>query len=260
MGSKRNCSKALPFGTTRPGWARPVMSAALCAKDGYFSPLEAGPALIDLALAARVNMQADTPVTGIAPAGTGWCVETSVGSVRCRDIAITAGAWSGQVSAFCGVGLRIFVDVNMLAATEPFAPALDRVATHIGGSLSLKQFDNETCLIDGGWQGKGSLRDGTRSVDGGNLLQNLGFAAKTVPALRETRVTRAWAGYEGIAADSLPLFGALPNRPGIFISACARGGFLLSPALGCHLAELMVEGRCSVPIAAYDPVRALRRA
>jgi len=52
----------------------------------------------------------------------------------------------------------------------------------------------------------------------------------------------------------------LPNRPGIFISACARGGFLLSPALGCHLAELMVEGRCSVPIAAYDPVRALRRA
>lgn len=241
-------------------WLGPtVTSAVFCAEDGYVSPLEAGPALIGLARGGGVQMRAGTPATGIAPAGAGWRVETPAGSVRCRDIAITAGAWSSQVSALCGVGLRVFVDVNMLAATEPSPPFLDRVVTHIGGSLSLKQFDNGTSLIGGGWQGKGSLRDATRSVHGGNLLQNLGFAARAVPALRDLRLARAWAGYEGVAADSLPLFGALPGRPGIFISACARGGFLLGPALGYHLAELMVEGRCSVPIEAYDPARALRQ-
>jgi sarcosine oxidase subunit beta len=243
-----------------PWLGREVRSAVHCAEDGYVSPLEAGPALIGLARAAGVRMLAGTAITAIAPSGSGWRVDTPAGSVRCRDIAITAGAWSGQVTALCGVGLRIFVDVNMLAATEPSPPVLDRVVTHIGGSLSLKQFDNGTCLIGGGWQGKGSLREATRAVHAGNLLQNLRFAARAVPALREAHLTRAWAGYEGVAADSLPLFGPLPGRPGIFMAACARGGFLLGPALGYHLAELMLEGRCSVPIAAFDPARAMRPA
>ncbi|MBT5412989.1 MAG: FAD-binding oxidoreductase [Rhodospirillaceae bacterium] len=242
-------------------WLGPgVSSAAHCAEDGFVSPLQAGPAMIGLVQDAGIRLLPHTPVTGIGPAGAGWRITTPTGELRCRDIAIAAGAWSGQVSALCGVGLRVFVDVNMLAATEPAPPVLDRVVTHIGGSLSLKQFDNGTCLIGGGWQGKGSLRAATRAVHGENLLQNLAFAARAVPALCDTRLTRAWAGYEGVAADSLPLFGPLPGRAGIFVAACARGGFLLGPALGYHLAELMTEGRCSLPIAAYGPARAAQTA
>lgn len=240
-------------------WLGPeVLSAVHCAEDGFVSPLQAGPVLFGLARAAGVRVIPHTVVTGLAPDRGGWRVATAAGEVRCRDVAVAAGAWSGQVAALCGVGLRIFVDVNMLAATEPAPPVLDRVVTHIGGCLSLKQLENGTCLIGGGWQGIGSLRNGSRWVHGENLVQNLLFAARAVPALRGLRLARAWAGYEGVAADSLPLFGPLPGRPGIFVAACARGGFLHGPALGQILAELMVEGRCSLPIAAYDPARAAR--
>jgi glycine/D-amino acid oxidase-like deaminating enzyme len=128
--------------------------------------------------------------------------------------------------------------------------------THIGGVLSLKQYPNGTCLIGGGWQGRGGPEDGgRRELHYENLLHNMRVAAEVVPALAELRVVRAWSGFEAVAPDALPVVGRLPGHEDAFVLAGARGGYSQGPALGRSLAGLMLEGRSSLPIERFEPAR-----
>ncbi|MGH6953938.1 MAG: NAD(P)/FAD-dependent oxidoreductase, partial [Alphaproteobacteria bacterium] len=240
-------------------WLGPaVRAAAWSALDGFSSPLETGRALIDALRAAGVGILAGAGVTGIEPATgprAGFRLATSRGALACRTVVIAAGAWSGSLARMLGVEIPIYVDVNMLTVTEPMPPFMDRVVTHVGGMLSLKQFANGACLVGGGWQGRGGFAAGRRDVDYERVVHNLRLAARVAPSLRGARVARSWAGYEGLAVDVRPLFGRLPGYEAVFIVACARGGFLLGPVLGRLMAELVLEGRTSLPVDAYDPAR-----
>ena len=85
--------------------------------------------------------------------------------------------------------------------------------THIGGVLSLKQYPNGTCMIGGGWQGRGGAwKAEAKELDYERLLHNLRTAAIVVPALAELRILRSWSGFEAVAADALPLLGRLPGH------------------------------------------------
>ncbi len=76
-----------------------------------------------------------------------------------------------------------------------------------------------------------------------------------IPGLEALQVVRSWAGYEGVARDSLPLFGRLPGQDNVYITSCVRGGYLTGPAMGYFMAELILEGATSVPMGGYDPAR-----
>ncbi|MBM3570924.1 MAG: FAD-binding oxidoreductase [Alphaproteobacteria bacterium] len=237
-------------------WLGPgIRAATACDWDAFSSPLQAGQAILAGARRDGVAVIGNAEVTAIEAAGTGYRVVTAAGSIACRTAVIAAGAWSGQVAAMLGVRLPVSADVNMLSVTEPAPPLLDRVVTHIGGILSLKQYPNGTCMIGGGWQGRGDLASGRKDVDYVNLLHNLRVATSVVPALASVRLVRSWSGFEGVAADALPLFGALPGRPGVFVNACARGGYSQGPALGLAMAELITTGRAALAMERFDPRR-----
>ena len=118
-----------------------------------------------------------------------------------------------------GAKLPLYVDVNMLSVTEPAPPLIDRVVTHIGGVLSLKQHRNGTILIGGGWQGRGGFSPPRKEIDHERLMQNLKEAASVVPALRQLRLVRSWAGFEAVTADALPFLGRLPGHANAYVSA-----------------------------------------
>lgn len=172
-------------------------------------------------------------------------------------LVIAAGVWSRDLARMVGVELPIDLEVNMLTITESAAPVMDRIVTHARGVLTLKQYPNGTCMIGGGRQGRGDVA-GRKDLDHESLLHNLRVAAAVVPGLASLNVVRSWAGLEGATRDMLPLLGRLPGRPNVFITACARGGFTLGPLLGRLLAELIVHGEASMPIAAFDPARLAR--
>jgi sarcosine oxidase subunit beta len=237
-------------------WLGPnVRAATLCALDAYSSPLQAGHAIIQGARKAGVAIIGGAAATAIAEIPAGYRVTTSAGVIEAGTLVIAAGAWSGEVGRMLGVDLPVSADVNMLSVTEPTAPLLDRVVTHIGGILSLKQYPNGTCLIGGGWQGRGGLESGRKEIGYDNILHNLRVAAGVVPDLAKLRLVRSWAGFEGVAADALPLFGKLPGRTGVYVNACARGGYSQGPALGLLMAELITSGSTSLPMERFDPKR-----
>lgn len=132
---------------------------------------------------------------------------------------------------------------------------MDRLVTHAGGLISLKQFSNGSVVIGGGWQGRGRFHAMEKQLDQTRLLQNLAFAASIVPSLADLHIVRSWSGYEGVATDGMPVVGRLPHTPSAYVSAITRGGYTHGPGTALLLAELILDGRTRLPIAHFGPER-----
>lgn len=232
-----------------------VRAATFCGEDGFASPLLTGPSMLKALRAAGARILTGATVSAIAPEGDGYRLILPSRPLRCRNLVLAAGPWTAELARMLGASLPLYVDVNMLSVTEPAPPVLDRVVTHIGGVLSLKQHVNGTILIGGGWQGRGGYSPPHKEIDHERLIQNLRQAVAVVPALSQLRLVRSWTGFEAVTADALPFLGRLPGHRNAFVSAGARGGFHLGLAQGRLLAQLMLRGRTDLPIARFDPAR-----
>lgn len=232
-----------------------VVAAAYADVDGFSLPLQTGGALIDAVVRSGASVVSHAEVVAIERRDDGYRARTRRGDVSAGGIVIAAGAWSDRVAAMLGVELPMSVDVNMLSITEPLQPFLDKIITHVDGTLSLKQYPNGTCMIGGGWQGRGNVELGERELDYQNLLHNFRLAAKVLPRLRSARLVRMWSGYEAVAPDALPVLGQLPEIPNAWIAAAARGGYSQGPAQGALLAALIASGTARMSLDAFDPGR-----
>ena len=241
-----------------PWLGRGIIAATFCGEDSFGIPLQAGRVLLEAARKEGCRVWPQTPLVAATADAGALRVRTPRGELSCRALVIAAGVWSGEVARMLGVELPVDLDVNMLTITEAAAPVMDRIVTHVRGTLTLKQYPNGTCMIGGGWQGHGDVASRRKDLDHDSLLHNLRVAAGVVPGLASLNVVRSWAGLEGATRDLLPLVGRLPGHANVFVSACARGGFTLGPLLGRLLAELIVHGEASLPIGAFDPARFTR--
>jgi glycine/D-amino acid oxidase-like deaminating enzyme len=229
-----------------------VCAATYCAADSFADPLIAGNALVASITEAGGKIIPRAEVININEKVDGFLLGTSAGNLSCRRLIIATAVWSRQLVRPLGVDLPIALDVNVVSATEPVAPVVNLLVTHIRGILSLKQFPHGTCVIGGGWQGLGSLKTGQKDLDYVSLLHNLRLAVKIVPSLANVRLVRSWAGFEGVTPDSLPFFGKLPGHPNVFVIGCARGGWTIGPYLGRLMAELVLTNKTSYPMHEFD--------
>ncbi|WP_113912525.1 NAD(P)/FAD-dependent oxidoreductase [Roseovarius dicentrarchi] len=81
------------------------------------------------------------------------------------------------------------------------------------------------------------------------LLEDVIAAARSAyPPLQEARVIRRWAGLRPRSRSRAPMLGAHPLHPGQFI---ANGGFKIgfgmAPKVGQVMADLLLEGRDTIP-------------
>jgi glycine/D-amino acid oxidase-like deaminating enzyme len=246
-----------PALAARAPWLGPaVLAAAFSEVDSFAIPLMAGPVLVEAFRQAGGRLHGDTAVRAVGGDQHGAFLDLDGGRrLTCQSLVIAAGAWSGELARGVGVALPVGLDVNMLTITEPAPPLMEGIVTHVRGILTLKQYPNGTCMIGGGWQGRGSLRDGQKALDHEALIQNLKVAAEAVPGLARLAVLRSWAGFEGATPDLLPLFGRLPGQDHVYITACCRGGFTQGLIFGRLMAELVATGTTSMAVAPFDPGR-----
>ena len=95
-----------------------------------------------------------------------------------------------NVAAMIGVQLPITARVNTVSVTERAPRLINSVIGHASGLLTMKQKENGTVLIGGGWQGKGSPKRGNGKVSIDTLVPNLQLAKFAVPKLSKIRVVR----------------------------------------------------------------------
>jgi sarcosine oxidase subunit beta len=124
--------------------------------------------------------------------------------------------------------------------TEPVKPLLRTLINSPTVHVYLSQSDHGEIVIGGGTDGYDSY------VQRGSLptLQaNAAAATELVPALKQLKILRTWAGVVDITPDTSPIIGRLPVE-GLSVNAgWGTGGFKAIPAGGEALAATIAIGR-----------------
>ena len=236
-----------------PGLNPSMIAAAFCELDGHVTAYLTGRAYRKALVAAGAGVFENTPVTGIAPEAGRYVIRHQDGGrTVARRLVLAGGVWLETMLGWLGIAVPIKCLVNQLIVTERMAPVMRSVVSIANGLLSLKQFENGTVLIGGGWQGIGDREDGPIAVRPENLIGNLRLAAHTIPALRHARAVRAWLGLEAETDDALPALGPLPGVPGAWIIGSVHSGYTSGPFMGKLLAQAVLGQRPDLPLFPVD--------
>ena len=232
-----------------PGLSEAPILAAHCEIDGFASAYLTGLAYRAALLDAGVEVMEHSPAVGIDRGDKGFAVLRSEGPpVRAKRLILTGGVWLEDMAAWLGLRLPIKVLVNQLAVTERLPPVMRTVLGISSGLLSLKQFENGTIVIGGGWQGIGDRERGGVSVLPESLIGNLRLACHAVPALRDARLVRAWVGLEAETADALPVAGAVPGVPDAYLCGSVHSGYTSGPYIARLPAERILGREGELPL------------
>ncbi len=229
-----------------PGIAPDCCGAVHCPIDGQADATATVTAFAAAARRLGARVEEGAAVRGlVVEAGAVRAVEREDGGrLACDAALLTAGAWTAALLAPLGVRLPLETRPLQMLLTEPAPMALGPVLGAFDRPLSLKQLDDGAYLIGGGWPARVTDHAANRYALLDESVQgSLATARAAYPPVAGHALARGWAGLEAFTPDEVPVIGAVPSYQGLAIAAGFSGhGFALSPAVGDHLARLLLTG------------------
>ena len=232
-----------------PNLSERLVGAAYCAEEGKMSPLAAGPAVLDAALAAGARLLRETEVLAIERAGSAFVLRTTRGTLRAGRVLNAAGGWAPRVAAMLGVTLPIRASPIQLIVTEAAPPLLTHLLAYADRHLTMKQMAAGNLVMGGGWPSRLDPVTERAHVRRESVEGNLWVADRVLPALRSLHVIRTWAAMN-VLVDGAPILGEVPGVPGFF-TASTVNGLTLAPVLGRINADLLRTGRTGRDLAPF---------
>lgn len=234
-----------------PALSPSILAAAYLKDEGHADPKAVTPAFAARAqaLGARLTMGARVMAARRVHDGYAVTVQTaeSVFEIRAAKVLIAAGAWSARIGELFNLHLPLYPVALQMNVTERSAPFLDQLIQHVGRRLSMKQAHAGNLLIGGGWPSKMALDaagrfdlDRPAALLEASLNGNLAVAVDVMPSVAGMNLIRTWTGITAISADQLPLVGAVPQAPGVYVAA-GGSAFTLGPIFARLLARQMLE-------------------
>lgn len=223
-----------------------LVAATFCERDGYATPESVVQGYAAAAAGRGARVRQGCAVEGIdVRAGRIVGIETSAGRIPTGTVVCTAGAWSRQVGALAGVELPVEGQPRWMFFTP-----------HDGG---LPQTLPLTIDFSSGFY---FHREGPGLVFGGReqTLEELAVpAARRLPSLAELPIQSSWWGYYELSPDSNAIVGEAPEPTRFLYATGFSGhGFQQSPAVGEHLAELVVGQSPTLDLSAFSVERFAR--
>ena len=228
---------------------RKLLGATYCPAEGHANPFLAAPLFALRAADSGAVIRTNVEVKAVEP---GFVVDTSAGRIRARRVVNAAGAWANDLAASSGLRLPIRAEGLHVNVTEPRAKVLEPLLQHIGRRLTLKQAENGTFIIGGGWPARPEPRPARYSTRWESAAGNAAVAVDVMPQLADVRLVRMWTGVMAFTHDLQPVVGALGALPGYF-ALIATTGFTLSPMIARMLAAHIARGEPLPP--EYAPER-----
>lgn len=235
-----------------PGLSGRLKLAAHSPIDGHVPAYLTGLAYKHALAEANCTILEQQPVGSIERLAKGFRIHARNRLLETKHLVLAGGVWLEPLLALLNVALPIKTLVNQLVVLERLPPVMKSVITIASGLLSLKQFANGTVLIGGGWQGKGDRETGDTAIIPENLIGNVQLAAHAVPALRDGRILRSWAGFEAETADAMPIIGPLPGIEDAFVIGSVHSGYTSAPYMGRLLADYMLGMEPAMPLFPMD--------
>jgi glycine/D-amino acid oxidase-like deaminating enzyme len=243
-----------------PYLADDLTGASFCPQEGHADPALAAPLFALRAAQAGAAIRTHAEVTGIDvdPSGAAhrFTVTTATGRIRAHRIVNAAGAWVNELAALIGIQHPMRSEGLHLNVTEPRERVLVPLVQHIGRRLTLKQTENNTFIIGGGWPARPEPLPRRYSTRWESMAGNVAVAMRVVPLLADVRVVRTWSGVMAFTDDLAPMVGESRLFPG-YHTLLATTGFTLSPLMARLLAETMATGHSPIP-PAYAVDRGIR--
>lgn len=220
-----------------------VLCASYCPRDGYADPYSVAMAFGAAARRAGVTVLEHTEVTGITHAGgrvTG--VETAGGPLRAPCVVDAAGPWAAEVARLAGVDLPIQPYRRQVFVTGPFAEAPERLPMVIDFRTHF-YFRREGAGLLVGMTDLHEPPGFNTNVDWAFLERVVEAGLHRYPPLARATIMRGWAGLYDTTPDNNAILGGVPGLGGFIVAAGFSGhGFMLSPAVGRCIAELIASG------------------
>ncbi|HSK92050.1 MAG TPA: sarcosine oxidase subunit beta family protein [Euzebyales bacterium] len=200
-----------------------------------------------------VHIHQHTEVTGIDVAGGRvQGVRTTRGTIATPTVVNCTAGWSSLVARMAGIRLPISTFPLQAAVTEPVRPFLHTVV--VSGSLHVyvSQTDRGELVFGASvdpftsYSMRGSLE----------FTEQLAAAVlQLMPALRQVRVLRQWAGLCDMTPDFSPIMGMTPVEGFLLDVGWGTYGFKAGPVSGQAMAQLIATGRTPELIAGFDLAR-----
>lgn len=234
-----------------PGLGAAVLGAIYSPTEMHVQSPRLTQALALAAQARGARFCTGTPVTGFRREGNRVCAaQTAAAEIDGATFVLAAGAWGATCTRWLGIELPVFPVRGQILALSQTTPPLKRIV--YGGHAYLVPKQDGSLVVGATEEHAGF----DARVTAAGLAGLLDRAAALYPPAAEATFLRAWSGLRPGSQDGHPLLGPLPGWTNVlFAGGHFRNGVLLSAVTGQSIAELVTEGRSTVPLERFDPAR-----
>lgn len=231
-----------------------VIGASWCPTDGHANPLRATLGYYRKARRQGACFISDQTVTEIRKVrGRARQVVTTTGVYEADTIILAAGYDSRSLAHTVGID----IPMNPLLLETLVTEAMPPMFAQMLGTASADFYGHQTehgSFVFGGTTGLEAMADYSAGPVSTSLATSStcrGIIAY-LPALAETRVVRAWAGFIDASQDGVPVISPVEEVPGLIVAAGFTGhGFGISPTVGLALSQLAMGEPTVVDLSAF---------
>ena len=241
------CGEVSPYLNTEG-----ILGGSYCTNEGHINPLKMALAYKQGAERLGVEFYNYTQVIGIKTAGGKVIsVITDKGEIKTPCVINAAGEYGKYIGRMAGVTIPIEPEKHQAVITEP----LD----YVGGPMlySYKHATYITQVKHGGFLFGWSDPDVESGIiDFDPEWRFLEIVARKVveqvPALKNVRIVRHWAGQYGTAPDHSVILGKVPELEGFICALGCTKATMFAPAIGTLVAEVVTGTETTLPMAPYS--------
>jgi D-amino-acid dehydrogenase len=184
-------------------------------------------------------------------------VHTSSGAVAADAVVVAAGAWTDDVLG--PLGYHVEVEPQRGQIAHLLLPGVD--TEHWPSVLPLA--DHYIVAFDAGRIVAGATRETGSGFDprvtAAGVRHVLTNALSVAPGLASATLLETRVGLRPLADRQLPVIGAVPGRPGLFVNTgFGAAGLTMAPLAGAALAQLILGQQPQIDLSAYAPPARVR--
>ena len=225
-----------------------MYGACFNAKDGHADPFHCTYAYAKGAERYGVDIATYTKVTGlITEGGRIKAVETNKGTVQANTVINCTGGHAAEMALLVGDDLPIKPERHQILITEPVAHIMDPMVMSFHRHFYVQQTPHGSVIMGFG--------DPTEPVSFNiraswqYLEENAHIVTQTLPAFRELRVVRQWAGLYDMSPDRYPIINEAKSAEGFWTIAGFSGhGFMIAPRVAILVANHLTNQEDSIDI------------
>jgi glycine/D-amino acid oxidase-like deaminating enzyme len=239
---------------------RPNLAGGLLVPgDGVMNPPNATHWMLDRARDAGATVREGRLTDRIGP-NTVHCGDEAY---RAEVVVIAAGAQTPQLVP----ELPIVPRKGYLAITDRYPGFVRHQLVELGYVASANTMTTASVAFNVQPRATGEVIVGSSrelvgwdaSLDDGMVARMVARAREFIPSLAAMQLVRKWCGFRPATADKLPLIGAWPAVPGLWIAAGHEGmGMTTSLGTAQIIADLVAEREPPIDAEPFAPVRVVK--